>query len=381
MEQSYKIIIAGDLIPSGKNIKLFEEGDAEEIFSKEVVAIFQNADFSVVNLEGALTDSVVAKQKVGPNIKAPLKSIEGIRNLGVKAVALANNHITDYGNIGYADTINAFEQAGIIHFGSGSSKTNVKTHISVECGERKICIYNVSETFFNVPDNANAGVNIYDEWLVLNEIKQLKTNHDYIIVMYHGGAEHFLYPTPQTRKRFHRMAECGADIVISQHTHCIGCEEFYKDSYLLYGQGNFSFARQKESITREGLILEIVFDKTVSIKKHRIEMLDSDCLKYSDNQDFNDLFKRSEQIYDEGFIISQYRKIDLAQNRFANRYLYSYRGISGILMRKILPTKIWNKWIKSYTAKQVLCNLYAAESDRVREDLIQCWYALDEKII
>ena len=39
------------------------------------------------------------------------------------------------------------------------------------------------------------------------------------------------------------MAENGADVVICQHSHCIGCYEEYQGCYILYGQGNFHFAR------------------------------------------------------------------------------------------------------------------------------------------
>ena len=53
----YKIIIAGDLFPSDGNIDLFEKGDARSLFGPEVCQLFSEADFSIVNLEGALTDS------------------------------------------------------------------------------------------------------------------------------------------------------------------------------------------------------------------------------------------------------------------------------------------------------------------------------------
>ena len=132
MNYSFKIAIGGDLIPSGANVKLYEEGDVEKIFSQEVVDIFVNADFSVVNLEGALTDSETKQCKIGPNIKASLATIQGIRKLGVKAAALANNHIIDYGDKGYADTISVLTENGIVNFGAGPDKSRIKTHVSVQ---------------------------------------------------------------------------------------------------------------------------------------------------------------------------------------------------------------------------------------------------------
>ena len=33
----------------------------------------------------------------------------------------------------------------------------------------------------------------------------------------------------------------GADVVLCQHSHCIGCYEQYEGAHILYGQGNFHF--------------------------------------------------------------------------------------------------------------------------------------------
>lgn len=378
MNREHKIIIGGDLNPSGKNIGLFKSGNAEQLFGPKILELFQTADFSVVNLEGALTDNAIPQKKTGPNIKAPTETINGIKNLGVKAVTLANNHITDFGNSGYAETIHTLEVAGIEHVGGGLNSSSVKTHISINCGGRNICIYSVSETFFNVPDKENAGVNIYDEWLILNEIKQLKQTHDYLIVIYHGGAEHFPYPTPQTKRRFRRMADCGADLITAQHTHCIGCEEYYNGAYFLYGQGNFSFARQKGPTTRSGLLIEIIFGETININKHLIQMHDDDCLVYPQNQNLIDFYERGLHIDDDNYIENEYKKIiKLQQHRFECRYLKSYQGPFSAILSKFLPLNLYCWWAKIYTKNQIMCNMYSVVSDRVSEDLTYCWKAIE----
>ena len=65
-EKTYKLVIAGDLLPSGMNIKLFEEGDSEKIFGEKVCQLFLSADYSIINFEGALTDSTNMQLKVDP---------------------------------------------------------------------------------------------------------------------------------------------------------------------------------------------------------------------------------------------------------------------------------------------------------------------------
>ena len=49
------------------------------------------------------------------------------------------------------------------------------------------------------------------------------------------------YPSPLLQKKCRAMVDAGADIVLCQHSHCIGTYENYKDSMILYGQGNAIF--------------------------------------------------------------------------------------------------------------------------------------------
>ena len=103
-------------------------------------------------------------------------------------------------------------------------------------------------------------------------MEELKKQCDYLFVLYHGGVEFFQYPTPWARQRFHRMADSGADVIIAQHTHCIGTEEYYGNAYLLYGQGNFCFHQLREKeLANSGLLLQFVLSKdSIKILKYPI---------------------------------------------------------------------------------------------------------------
>ena len=372
----HRIVIAGDLFPSSENISLFENGDAGTLFGPEVCQLFSEADFSIANLEGALTDSKKKAEKAaGPSLKATRKAIEGIKNLGISAVALANNHITDYGNQGCYDTIETLKNSGIEYFGAGDSISNIQNYLSIVLGDLKICIYNVSETFFIVPNEKTAGANLYDEWVVLNEIKKLKEMHDFLFVIYHGGAEYLQYPTPNTRKRFHRMAECGANFITAQHTHCIGCEEWYNGAYLLYGQGNFLYAGQKKFVhlTKQGLVTEILLSGNDFKVKHHLVNIVGHVLQYDPNQDFSSFIERSARINDLETILEEYKKVKaddiLLRQITASKGMYPLRRV----LNKLFPTQMEKFVVRSFLRRHVLLNLYAMRSDRVREDVLAMW--------
>lgn len=67
-------------------------------------------------------------------------------------------------------------------------------------------------------------------------------------MLYHGGKEYYRYSSPNLQKTCRKMTEKGADLVLCQHSHCIGSYEEYNDSTILYGQGNFIFNMKKMNI-------------------------------------------------------------------------------------------------------------------------------------
>lgn len=91
--------------------------------------------------------------------------------------------------------------------------------------------------------------------MTFDYIAKLKTECDFVVVCYHGGKEKFRFPSPNMIRVFKKIADKGADIVIAQHTHCIGTYEEYKGSLLVYGQGNFIFDRADNVFYNNGLLL------------------------------------------------------------------------------------------------------------------------------
>ena len=375
MEQHDYILIAGDLFPSGDVRELFEKGDIDSIYGEKICSLFRNSSFSVANFEGTLTDSSDKGEKVGARIKASPSFMPGIKNLGLNAVALANNHILDYGAKGYHDTVKSFDDAGIQHFGAGPNEVEIKKSISVTIGSRKISFYNVSECFFNVPTANTPGANIYDEYQVCHEIAELKKTSDYVIVIYHGGSEFFPYPTNLLRKHFHRMVDNGADFITAQHTHCIGCEEYYKSAYLLYGQGNFLFSRQRveKSMLKEGLLIQIVFsDDKVEIVKHRTE-IEGDFVRYAKDQSLDSFYTRGKKVDNPKFLDSEYEKMKVRE--FLPGVLMQHKGFFPFskFLRKYMPGFFKKVIVNSYSKEQILRNYKAAESEYYQQERKAIW--------
>lgn len=369
-DKIHKIVIVGDLFPVPSNFSRFSEGDVSYLFGDRICQLFREADYRICNLEGALTDESERCEKTGPVVCAPTKTINAIRNLGIDCCALANNHITDAGHQGVIDTMQVLNQAGIRYLGAGEDICSIRKSIRFMLGKRIIGLYNVGETMYNAPTKTKAGANLYDEYLVCHELEALKQQCNYLIVIYHGGAEKFRFPSPQTRKRFHRMVDSGADMILSQHTHCVGSEEYYKGAYLLYGQGNFLFRSFNNEFTDTGLIVEVEFcDEKPIIKKYLVNAV-GDTVRYDDSQDFSDFDRRSSQLMDEEFLAEQYRYYCL-QELPAYLRAYKSRFWGRRLLRRYFP-KLYNRFLfdAAYDRRDLLLILHSLRSEQNRETAI-----------
>ncbi len=365
-----RLIIVGDLFPCKSNLDLFAKGDIKTLFGDEICSLFAKADYRICNLEGTLTDGQGRCKKTGPVIKAPTSTVNAYKELGIDCCMLANNHVTDGNSIGVEDTMKTLEGAGIRHIGAGMNAESIPHYTTVNLNGKRVCIYNVSERMYNQPSRNVAGAWLYDEYVICKELDSLKQKNDHIIVIYHGGVEKFQYPSPETKKRFHRMADSGADVILSQHTHCIGCEEYYNGSYLLYGQGDFLFFNFLPKITDTGLIVDIeIGEKGLKVNKHKTKTVDFRA-HYDEKQDLKDFEERSAKMSDEDYVFQQFQAFCKKELTI---YLTAYKSPNKIqrAIRKFFPS-YFKKWLlnRAFRQKDLLFALHTLRSEQNRETAI-----------
>ena len=363
------VLIAGDLFPTAENLALFTRGDVDALFGEKLAGLFAQADYTLCNLEGALTDRPEKARKTGPVKIAPAASLAAVQKLGIDCCLLANNHVTDAGGQGVVDTIRILEEAGIASIGAGSCAGEIQRFIVREIGGLRLGFYNVSETMYNKPGASNPGVWLYDEYVVCRELVEAKAKCDYLTVLYHGGIEKFPYPSPETRKRFHRMADSGADLVIAQHTHCIGCEEIYNGATLIYGQGDFLLRNFAPGLTDSGLLVELVVDGgKVVVRKHLVRSVDNLYVHYADVQDLSAYEARSAKVGDEAFVYRELQKFCAGELPL---YLTAFKSPNKFWrqVRRFCP-KLYRKWLYRYRERDLMFALHTLRSEQNRETAI-----------
>lgn len=129
------------------------------------------------------------------------------------------------------------------------------------------------------------------------------------------------------------MIEKGADLVICQHSHCIGCGEKYQRGKIIYGQGNFIFDSWPMSnpFTYSSLLLKVDVGSELVVTEIPITRHGSGIHIAEGSERENILYDyrmRSKAMNDENFLQNEYKKF--AVNKL-NEYLSAFLGKNLIL--------------------------------------------------
>lgn len=353
-----EIIIGADIAPTENNIELFKKGDINTLIGNELETIINNADYSIFNLETPLTDIQNPIGKCGPNLIAPSSCIEGIKKINRHFFTLANNHILDQNEDGILNTIELLSKNNISYSGAGINLEEASKPYIYEKKGKKIGIYCCSEHEFCIAGKSSAGANPYDPLESFDHVEQLKQNCDFVIVLYHGGRELYRYPSPKTQKVFRKFADKGADLVIAQHTHCVGCEEIYNESRLVYGQGNFLFSYKNDEYWNNSLLIKLIInDDNYSIEYIPVitsEEGNSVRLAKSNKKEtiLKTFLQRSKEIKEDNFVNDNFTKYVQSQNP---GYPKAIKGENGIFKRVYL--KFFNRGYDFFYSKKRLYKL------------------------
>jgi len=196
----------------------------------------------VFNLESPISErGVPAKNKI--NLKQSKSYLKETFKEFPLAVSLANNHIMDFGDVAFEDTLNFLKKNNIGYFGAGTRNNNYNNPLVINTFTGKVAFLGYCCNTTNPSNESNKGYRCaeLDEQAVLNDIHDVKNLCDKIILFLHWGEEEIRYPTPKDMKLAHLFIDNGTDLVIGHHAHVVQYYEIYKGKYIYYGLGNFIF--------------------------------------------------------------------------------------------------------------------------------------------
>ena len=257
-----KVIIAGDFCPMYRVAPKIENGEYAFVFG-DIKPIIEQADYSIINLECPVCygeEQPIAK--CGPNLQCSVNGVIAVKWAGFDCVTLANNHFLDYGEEGVKNTLSSCQKYGLDSVGGGNSLKEASQILYKEKNGQILAIINCCEHEFSIATETTAGSNPLNPIQQYYAIKEAKENADYVMVIVHGGHEHYQLPSLRMQETYRFFVEAGADAVVNHHQHCYSGYEIYKGKPIFYGLGNFCFDHPVPVPFgwNEGIMLELELD-------------------------------------------------------------------------------------------------------------------------
>ena len=252
------LALVGDILPASSVARLMEKHGYDYPY-RESRHILQLADIAAGNLETSITDRGAPEENKEYVYRGPAQALPAIRDAGFDVLSLANNHTLDYGWIGLEDTMNALDDNGLLHMGTGDNETEAYAPVYVEAKGFKVAFIGVShvvwKTYWNATKDRPGMAETYDPTRTVAAIAEAKQHADLVVVMVHWGTEYTDQPEPYQVKKGRQFIDAGADLVIGSHPHVLQGFEAYKGRWIAYSLGNFVFSGTKSPQSAETGVL------------------------------------------------------------------------------------------------------------------------------
>lgn len=261
-----KILVAGDLLPYDRVANLFDQGKYEKVFG-QIRDFIKQTDYSIANFECPICKGGEKPiKKCGPSHYCGESVIGAIQYAGFDCVTLANNHFRDFGDEGCLNTMRELENNGIDHVGGGKNVEDAANILYREIEGSLIAIISCCEHEFSIAEENHAGSNPLNPIKQYYAIKEAREKADFVVVIAHGGHEHYQLPSPRMVETYRFFVDAGADAVVNHHQHCFSGYEIYKGKPIFYGLGNFCFDKPVKRADKwnEGYVVELTLTEGAS---------------------------------------------------------------------------------------------------------------------
>lgn len=232
VKRGINMLFLGDFVfPFNNKEKIYD-------FNQEFIE-----ESKVVNLESlVLAPDKYKKLTSGIALHSSAHVYSILKDLNVKTVGLANNHITDY-NYDIVRLKNDLNQNGISSVGAGKDLEDAIRPSFIEDKNFKYIIFSFGWNVIGCKyaSKNNPGVAPLNEGLIIDMITETKNKYpDHKIILFlHWNYEFEYYPQPADRKLAFSAIDAGVDMIIGHHPHIVGVYESYKNKPIFYSLGNF----------------------------------------------------------------------------------------------------------------------------------------------
>lgn len=257
---SVTLSFAGDVHFSELILQNYDKNGISVIVDDEMLSHMQKSDLFMLNHEFVFSNRGEAMEDKEYTLKNDPKYAKILQELGTDVVGIANNHILDFGQEAFLDTLDTLENANIPYAGGGRNLSEASAPVVQTINGQTFAIF--AATRVSPSADWYAGKNhpgilqTYDATTLNKEIEDANGKYDHVIVFVHWGVERVEIPEDYQRTLAKGYIDAGADLIIGAHPHVLQGFEYYKGVPICYSLGNYLFGNR----TGETLLLNASFD-------------------------------------------------------------------------------------------------------------------------
>lgn len=252
-DQPVNLVFSGDILLSDHVMNAYKNGGIRSVLDSQFQSVIDEADIFMANEEFPFSTRGTPAEDKQFTFRADPSLVSIFKELGIDIVTLANNHAMDYGTDALLDTCETLDKAGIARVGAGKNLEEAKAPVILEAKGKKIGFLGASRVIpvgsWNATSTKPGMLTTYDPKILVDEIRKLREQCDYLVVYVHWGIERKETPEDYQRSLGKQYIDAGADVVIGSHPHVLQGVEYYKGKPLY-------------------IVLAILFSEAVFLKQH-----------------------------------------------------------------------------------------------------------------
>lgn len=253
-----------------------ERGGISEILGDKMLKIMTSSDVMIANSEFTVSSRGAKIPNKMYTFRAKKERLSIYDEMGVDMVTLANNHVYDYGADAFLDMLDAFNEYKIPHIGAGHNIEEAKKPFYFIINGYKFAFVSATraEKFILTPgatDTEPGVFRCYDPTDMINLIKELRPNNDYVIPIIHFGRENSHSLEDEQVSSAKAYIDAGADMVVGHHAHTLQGIEIYNDKPIIYNLGNFLFNNE----TIDTALFQVLLNNDGTMEYYMIPALQS----------------------------------------------------------------------------------------------------------
>jgi poly-gamma-glutamate capsule biosynthesis protein CapA/YwtB (metallophosphatase superfamily) len=248
--------------------------------------IMAAADVAFLNLETSIARGGARLPGKGIWFRSAPEFAQELADAGIDVVTLANNHVLDYDDPAFDETLSNLSAAGIDVCGGGKNMAEARRPAVLSANGISVAFLGYSEfadIYWSVArpkrfvaGEAGPGISPWDREAIVEDIRRAKRLADHVVVSFHWGDEYVSMPADRQVQLAHAAIDAGASVVHGHHPHVLQPVEVYHGGVIFYSLGNFVFD-QKKPATVESMIAHVTFSPEAVVRAEIIPVRIEEC--------------------------------------------------------------------------------------------------------